>query len=59
MKPEQLAKFEARFGKLAQNRLGNWSSEQEEQLQGWLAAIELLVMPLEDSLRTRAQIPPD
>jgi len=49
MTKEQLAKFESRFGKLERDWRGNLPSEQELQLQGWLAAIELLVAPMEVS----------
>jgi len=49
MTKKQLAKFESRFGKLERNGLGNLPSGKEWQLQGWLAAIELLVAPLEVS----------
>lgn len=47
MTKEQLAKFESRFGKLERDWRGNFPSEKKLQLQGWLAAIELLVTPLE------------
>lgn len=47
MTKEQLAKFESRFGKLERNRVGNLPLVKEWQLQGWLAAIELLVAPME------------